>query len=255
GGERRDLRHQLRVRAPPLPARDRLRSRRGRDGRRFEPRGARTCPLHRAARAHGGDAVMMSGSVSTRYASRSLRRNFRRTMLSVFGVAFGVGVGLLAIAFIRGQEAMMADAAAGGGVGHVRIAPAGWNERRADEMRLTEWREVLERARSMDGVAVATPRATVGGLLGLGTRSAHVRLTGVDARTEPRALRYVREVGEGRYLRPGERDAVVLGRAAADRLGAELEDELVATVVDRQGEMQSALLTVVGIVRTGSQAI
>src|SRR5690606_33714671 len=117
------------------------------------------------------------------------------------------------------------------------------------------WREVLERARSMDGVAVATPRATVGGLLGLGTRSAHVRLTGVDARTEPRALRYVREVGEGRYLRPGERDAVVLGRAAADRLGAELEDELVATVVDRQGEMQSALLTVVGIVRTGSQAI
>lgn len=198
---------------------------------------------------------MMGSSVSTRYASRSLRRNLRRTLLSVFGVAFGVGVGLIAIAFIRGQEAMMADAAAGGGVGHLRVTPDGWNERRADELRLTEWREVLERARSMGEVEVATPRATVGGLLGLGTRSAHVRLTGVDARTEPRALRYVREVGEGRYLRPGERNAIVLGRAAADRLGAELEDELVVTVVDREGEMQSALLVVVGIVRTGSQAI
>jgi ABC-type lipoprotein release transport system permease subunit len=197
----------------------------------------------------------MIRSVSTRYASRSLRRNLRRTLLSIFGVAFGVGVGLIAIAFIRGQESMIADAAAGGGLGHVRVAAAGWNERRADELRLTGWREVLERARSTEGVEVATPRATVGGLLGLGTRSTHVRLTGVDARTEPRALRYVREVGEGRYLRPGERSAVVLGRAAADRLGAELEDELVVTVVDREGEMQSALLVVVGIVRTGSQAI
>lgn len=197
----------------------------------------------------------MIGSVSGRYAWRSLRRNLRRTLLSIFGVAFGVGVGLVAIAFIRGQESMIADAAAGGGMGHLRVAPAGWNERRADEMRLTEWRAVLDRARATEGVTVATPRATVGGLLGLGTRSAHVRLTGVDARTEPRALRYVREVGEGRYLRPGERSAIVLGRAAADRLGAELDDELVVTVVDRDGEMQSALLVVVGIVRTGSQAI
>jgi ABC-type lipoprotein release transport system permease subunit len=197
----------------------------------------------------------MMASVSSRYASRSQRRNLRRTLLSVIGIAFGVGVGLMAISWIRGQEAMYVNASAGGGLGHLRVAPEGWSERRIDELRLTDWRDVLERVRAMDEVEVATPRASTSGLLGLGTRSAHVRLTGVDARTEPRALRYVREVGEGRYLRPGERHAIVLGRAIADRLGAELEDELVVTVVDREGEMQSALLEVVGIVRTGSRAI
>lgn len=197
----------------------------------------------------------MMSSVSTRYAARSLRRNLRRTLLSVAGIAFGVGVGIMAIGWIRGVETMFVDASAGGGIGHVRVVPAGWSESRDVELRLGDWREVLERARATEGVAVATPRARVGGLLGMGTRSAHVQLTGVDATTEQRALRYVREVGEGRYLRPGERGAIVLGRTIADRLGAELEDELVVTVVDREGEMQSALLLVVGIVRTGSRAI
>lgn len=194
-------------------------------------------------------------SVSARYASRSLRRNLRRTLLSLFGVAFGVGIGLLAIAWIRGLEALFVDASAGGGIGHVRVVPDGWRERRSDDLRLPEWREALSHARSLDGVEVATPHASASGLLGLGTRSAHVRLTGVDASTEQRALRYVREVAEGRYLRPGERNAIVIGRAVADRLGATLDDELVVTVVDREGEMQSALLVVVGVVRTGTRAI
>ncbi|MCZ7685982.1 MAG: ABC transporter permease [Sandaracinaceae bacterium] len=194
-------------------------------------------------------------SVSARYAWRSLRRNLRRTLLSLFGIAFGVGIGLMAISWVRGLEAMFVDAAAGGGIGHLRVAPEGWRERRSDELRLPEWREVLERARGTEGVEVATPRAAVGGLLGLGTRSAHVRLTGVDAVSEPRALRYVREVDEGRYLRRGERNAIVIGRAIADRLGAELEDELVVTVVDDEGRCRARSLVVVGIVRTGTRAI
>jgi ABC-type lipoprotein release transport system permease subunit len=197
----------------------------------------------------------MIGSTSFRYAMRSLRRNLRRTLLSVVGLAFGVGVGLIALSWVGGQERMSVDALAGGGIGHLRISPRGWNEHRDDALRLGEWERVLHRVRAMDGVRVATPRARVGGLLGLGTRSAHVPLTGVDARTEPQALRYVRGIQEGRYLRPGERGAIVIGRTVADRLSAELDDELVATIVDAQGQMQSAILLVVGIAETGSRAI
>ncbi len=197
----------------------------------------------------------MRSSVSTRYALRSLRRNLRRSLLSVVGVAIGVGIGLIAIAWIRGEETMTINAAAGGGIGHLRIAPVGWAERREDALRLTDWEPLLARVRALDGVAVATPRARVGGLLGLGTRSTHVSLTGVDASTEQAALRYVREVSEGRYLEPGERGAIVLGRTHVRRLAAELDDELVVTTVDADGEMQSQLLVVVGIVTTGSREV
>ncbi len=197
----------------------------------------------------------MTGSVSARYALRSLVRNGRRTALSIIGVAVGVGLGLLAISMIRGADSMTINAAAGGGMGHLRVVPAGWTESRDDDLRLASGADALAAIRGVEGIAVASPRARVGGLLGLGTRAAHAELTGVDPSTEPQALRYVRDVSAGRYLRAGERGAIVIGRALADRLGAELDDELVVTALDAGGEMQSLLLVVVGVVETGSREI
>lgn len=197
----------------------------------------------------------MMGSVSGRYALRSLRRNLRRTMLSVVGVAIGVGLGLLAISLIRGADTLTINAAAAGGMGHLRITPAGWDESRDHDLRLESGAGLLAQVRGLEGVAAASPRARVGGLLGFGTRSAHVQLTGVDPTTEPDVLRYVRDVGEGRYLEEGERGTVVIGRSTAERLDAQLEDELVVTALDDEGQMQSLLLRVVGIVQTGSRDI
>jgi ABC-type lipoprotein release transport system permease subunit len=196
----------------------------------------------------------MIGS-SLRYALRSLGRNARRTLLSVVGLAFGVGIGLIALSFVGGMDRMSLDAVARGGIGHLRIAPQGWVIRRDEAMRLHDDPDLLARVRAVDGVALAAPRARVGGLLGLGNRSAHVTLTGVDPAIEPSMCRYVSEIEEGRYLTPEDRGAVVLGGAIIDRLDARLGDELVVSVVDGEGEMRSALLTVVGIVRTGSRAI
>ena len=198
---------------------------------------------------------MTGGGVSTRYALRSLVRNLRRTLLSVIGVAVGVGIGLFAIAWIRGQETMTIGSAAGGGVGHMRITPAGWADHRDHALRLDEWAEELARIRAVENVTVAAPRARTSGLLGLGTRSAHVTLTGVDPNVEQGALRYVRNVAEGRYLEEGEQGTIVLGRALVRRLDAAIDDELVVTTVDADGEMQSRLLVVVGIVETGSREV
>lgn len=194
--------------------------------------------------------------VSTRYAWRSLRRNLRRTLLSVIGVAFGVGIGLIAISWIRGEKTMTINAAAAGGIGHLRVVPSGWSERHTLEARLpASWPTLLATLRSNPEVAVATPRARTAALLAMGTRSAHVELAGVDPSTEPEALRYVREIPEGRYLEPGEQGVVVIGRAIAERLNAILDDELVVTAVDAQGEMQASLLRIVGIAETGSREV
>jgi ABC-type lipoprotein release transport system permease subunit len=194
-------------------------------------------------------------STSTRYALRSLTRNPRRTLLSMIGLALGVGIALFALSWVRGLERMSVEAAAGGGLGHLRVAPSGWLERHDEAMRLEDPEHALEGVRALSWVEVATPRASVGALLGLGTRSAHVVLTGVDASTEPRVFRYLEGLAEGRYLEPGERNAIVLGRAHARRLHAGLGDELVATAVSASGELESTIVTVVGIIETGSTAI
>ncbi|MGE0786732.1 MAG: ABC transporter permease [Sandaracinaceae bacterium] len=193
--------------------------------------------------------------VSARYAGRSLLRSVRRTALSVAGIAFGVGVALFGLAWIRGEGDMMVRAAAGSGVGHMRVAPRGYLQTRDDDDRLPDGEALLERVRAIDGVEVATPHARMGALLGLGTNSVRAEILGVDARTEPRTLRFVRHLAEGRYLEPDERGAIVLGRTLVERLDAQLGDELVLMAVDERGEMQSQLVTLVGIATSGSRQI
>jgi ABC-type lipoprotein release transport system permease subunit len=86
----------------------------------------------------------------------------------------------------------------------------------------------------------------------MGTHVVPVEVVGVDPLHEPSTYRFVRTVAQGRYLQPGDTGAVVIGQAIADRLLVGLDDEILVTAVAKSGDIESLLLTVVGIVRTGS---
>ncbi|MCK4915011.1 MAG: ABC transporter permease, partial [Candidatus Eisenbacteria sp.] len=86
-----------------------------------------------------------------------------------------------------------------------------------------------------------------------GTRVAGVEMLGVDPVAEAETSRLVRAIDEGRYLRDGDRDAVVVGRTITNRLEVELDDDLLLTVVSKDGEMEYAMLRIVGIIETGSR--
>ena len=79
-----------------------------------------------------------------------------------------------------------------------------------------------------------------------------VEMVGVDPAVEPKTFRYVQTI-QGRYLRAGEPGALVVGRAIADRLSADLDDQIVATAVGPNGDIENAMFQLVGIVSTGSE--
>jgi ABC-type lipoprotein release transport system permease subunit len=197
----------------------------------------------------------MMARLEARYALRSLRRNARRTALSVLGIAIGVALALLMESLNRGRGEMLARAAAHSGSGHLRVVPAGWRLRRDPRLRLARGDADLAAVRSLPGVAVATRRARAQVLLAMGSHVAPVELVGVDPATEPATFRFVRTVAQGRYLEPGDAGAAVVGKALADRLRAELGDDLVATAMGRTGDIESAMLRIVGIVATGSEEL
>ena len=190
--------------------------------------------------------------VATRYAVRSVRRNPRRTALAVVGIAIGCILALLMESLNRGRGELFARVGATSGVGHLRIVPSGWPARRDPGLRLADGDAALAAARARSDVLHAAPRTRLDVLLAVGTHVVPIQMTGVDADIEPQLFRYVRDVPQGRYLRPGERGTLVLGKSIADRLSADIDDEVVASAVDPRGEIQSALFRVVGIVSTGS---
>lgn len=189
------------------------------------------------------------------YALRSLRRNARRTGLSIVGISIGCALALFMESLNRGRDELFARMGAYAGAGHVRIVPEGWRERRDPRLRLANLPADVDAVRRLSGVAAATVRARAQALVAMGTHVVPVEIVGVDPETEPRTNRFARNVTQGRYLQPSDAGAVVIGQAIADRLIAGLDDEILATAVGKSGDIESILLRIIGIVRTGSDEI
>lgn len=193
--------------------------------------------------------------VSAKYAARSIGRNTRRTMLSIVGIGVGCALALVMESMNRGRDELFARMGAYSGAGHLRVVPAGWNASRDPRLRLADFRADLAAARALPGVTAVTVRARAQVLLAMGTHVVSVEMVGVDPEQEPRTFRLVQQVQQGRYLRPGEPGTVVVGKAIADRLAVELDDEILASAVGTGGSIESAMLRIVGIVSTGSDDV
>lgn len=192
-------------------------------------------------------------SVSARYAARSIRRNVRRTALAVVGISVGCLLAVFMESMNRGRDELFARAGAYSGAGHVRIVPTGWSERRDVKLRLADPNADLAAADALPETLAAAPRARADALLAMGTRVVPVPLIGVDPIREPRVDRFVRTLRAGRYLLPGDAGAIVVGQAIADRLAAGVDDDVLGTLVGANGDIESAMYRIVGVVATGSE--
>jgi ABC-type lipoprotein release transport system permease subunit len=155
----------------------------------------------------------------------------------------------------RGRDELFARMGAYAGAGHLRVVPAGWRERRDPRLRLANLQADIDAVRQLSGVAAVTVRARAQALVAMGTHVVAVEIVGVDPKTEPTTNRFARNMSEGRYLHPADAGTVVIGQAIADRLVAGLDDEILATAIGKGGGIDSMLLRIVGIVRTGSEEI
>lgn len=193
--------------------------------------------------------------LSTKYAARSVGRNVRRTALSIAGIGIGCALALFMESMNRGRDELFARMGAYSGSGHLRVVPSDWAERRDVRLRLADWKRDLTAARAFPGVQGVTVRARAQGLLVMGTHVVPLEIVGVDPENEPRTDVFVQHVRQGRYLAAGERGAIVVGKTVADRLGVEVEDEILASTVGQGGDIENAMFRIVGIVTSGSEEI
>jgi ABC-type lipoprotein release transport system permease subunit len=193
--------------------------------------------------------------ISSKYAFRSVGRNLRRTFLSVIGIGIGCALALVSESINRGRDELFARMGAYNGAGHLRIVPEGWQLRRDPRSRLADGARDVAAARSLPGVEAVTVRARAQALLAMGTHVVPIEMVGVDPENEPRTYRFVQRVERGRYLAPGERGAAVVGSAVANRLRVDVDDEILATTVGQDGDIEAALFRIAGIVATGSEEI
>jgi len=181
-----------------------------------------------------------------RMAWRNIWRNPRRALITLSAMTFSLTLMIVATNLIEGMNRQMVGYAADRSLGHIQAHAKGYYEDRNlyDNLPLS----ILDR---FDGSPFrAAPRAYAFGLASLGEQSSGVMIRGIDPQKEREVTELWKHMLKGRYLRPGEAKAVILGRKIAKTLNATPGSEIALITQAADGSLGNDLYRVVGVLKT-----
>jgi ABC-type lipoprotein release transport system permease subunit len=202
---------------------------------------------------------------------RNLWRNPRRTALTVLALGFGLALLLISLGLLDGSREQDIANHVRLGAGHVVVQARGYQDTRSQALVLPAWvsttsQEALRTTAQRSVVQGVSPRLLVSGLLRSAAGSAGVRIFAVEPEAEKSLSLIPRRMVEGSYLSEDQPSGVVIGTELARKLAVKVGAKVVlmtqalqqpdaATGERAGGEIQSTLVRVVGIFRSGVQAV
>lgn len=202
---------------------------------------------------------------------RNLWRNPRGTLLTALALGLGLTLLLISLGLLDGSHEQLVRNAVRFGTGHVVIQAQGYQDTGSLELLLPA-QVVSTTGEFMHGEAMKhvlrgmSPRLLASGLLSSAANASGVSMMGVIPKDERAVSLIPQRIVEGNYLTDDQQSGVVIGAELARKLAVKVGGKVVlmtqavqapgteATDAD-EGEMQSTLLRVNGIFRTGIQAI
>ena len=203
---------------------------------------------------------------------RNLWRNPRGTLLTALALGLGLALLLISLGLLDGgHEQTIADGVRFG-PGHVVVQAKGYQDSSSDELLLpaqvvSNVEGFLQTGNIKKVVRGVSPRLLATGLMSTSASSAGVRLVGVIPKDDQAVSLIPQRMVEGTWLTSDDKlSGVVIGDELARKLELKIGSKAVLmtqalrspgakTGSDTGDEMQSTLLRVSGIFRTGLQAI
>ncbi len=189
-----------------------------------------------------------------RMAFRDLGRNKRRSLLSALAVSMGMSLLLLMAAILAGEMRGAMQNTIALQSGHLQVRAAGYDENQlslAWEDLIENPARVAEQIRSIPQVTVATPRLYASGILTLRQNSRGVQMMGFDP-DSPASEPFRKGIVEGDYLKPDDREGVLIGKPLAEKFGLKPGDSVSLLVNTSSGSVDEQPVTVRGIYSTNT---
>jgi ABC-type lipoprotein release transport system permease subunit len=202
---------------------------------------------------------------------RNLWRNPRGTLLTALALGLGLTLLLISLGLLDGSHEQMVGNGVRFGTGHVVIQAHGYQDTGSQELLLparvvSTTEEYLQSEAMKPVVRGVSPRLLASGLLSSAANASGVSMMGVIPKEERAVSLIPQRMVEGNYLNDDQQSGVVIGAELARKLVVKIGAKVVlmtqavsqpdAKTTDAGGgEMQSTLLRVSGIFRTGVQAI
>lgn len=185
-----------------------------------------------------------------RIALRNVARNTRRSLVTGTAIFMGIGVLVGVRGFMNGFDDAIVANMAEGRIGALSVHHARYldsEEQAPLGLSLPGDAAALARMAAVPGVSAVAPRLTFSAAVSVGDRTAFASVVGIDPVRERRALpRASENVVAGRPIAAaGE---ALLGAELARSLGARIGDRVVFLAADRDGVLNGAEATLVGLI-------
>jgi ABC-type lipoprotein release transport system permease subunit len=198
----------------------------------------------------------MGGSVWWRIGWRNVWRNRRRTAITVGALALGFVSSTIMIGLSQGIVAQMIENGTDLLTGQIQIHQEGFKPERSLYTTVggregADLEQLLALVRRHPGVRSAAPRVYAGGLVSSGEETSAGIFMGVDPDLERHVSRILEALEDGTMPAAGARE-LLLGAEMAEKLGADVGDEVVVVAPAADGSMGNDVYQVAGIFRTGA---
>ena len=202
---------------------------------------------------------------------RNLWRNPRGTLLTALASGLGLTLLLISLGLLDGSHEQMVANAVRFGSGHVVVQAEGYQE--TGSLRqlvpagvVSRVGEFLQSENVKHVLRGMSPRLLASGLLSSAANSSGVSMMGVMPKEERAVSLIPQRIVAGKYFGDDDQSGVVIGAELARKLDVKIGAKVVLMTQGAQppdteatdtgeGEMQSTLLRVTGIFRTGIQSI
>ncbi len=184
---------------------------------------------------------------------RNMWRNWRRTVIALVAIVLGVILLLFFDGLMEGSDQAIFGNAVRLYGGNVQVHAPGYREKASRQplLPLENVALVLQTARAQPHVVAVGRRISTGGIISSREGSYPVTITGIEPEVEAPVSLQAENIAAGRFLQPGEGDAVVIGRALASLLHVGVGDRATLVGRSRNETMRQRTVTVVGIYDLG----
>ena len=188
---------------------------------------------------------------------RNLWRNRRRTLLTAGTVALGLGLLLVFLGIGDGSHRQMIQSAVRLGSAHLAAQARGFQarggiERTLSEAQVARFSSWVQSHKKDLGITYVLPRVFASGLASSADGATGVRVIGLDPGPERAASSFDEKLIAGRFLTSAEGSGAVIGEGVARKLELQPGEKFVLMAqAAGSAEIQSILLRVAGIMRTG----
>jgi len=190
-----------------------------------------------------------------RLAWRNVLRNVRRSLITVVAISVGLASLVFLWGLIDGMNEQMIENSTSYLTGHLKVHGKGYHDDRKLHRAITDDPAIRAEILKNSNVKALSARLEGKAMISGTDKSRGVIVVGVEPENEVKVTTINKTIIAGRYLRPNDKDGILIGDKMAKILGAKPGDETVLITQAADGSIGAGRYRIVGIYKTGIDAI